>query len=438
MRLKRFSTAVSPGPSSHRMPFSIVLASILVVLVWVDPVFSGDAGGGIPVERVIDADLLPPPILSLRNEILTRQELLERKIFWEAYYEKHPSSGHALLEIAKAMRYLHEDMDEVREKVRQAVNLEPDNPEALYYLGFFLSMIYDSPDYGKGIAFIEKSMEMDATFPDPHYVLWTHYLKLGKYEEADRQLVQLFEMRAIPSPLLDFAYNLLVSVEKDGILFTNGDNDTYPPVLLQTVKNVRPDVTIVNQSLLHTTWYGAYLRDRYGKLPIRHDDEALDKLMGEVGGKEYGKSMFLHIIEEATKVDRPLYFAVTIADMRGQEGHLTLEGIVYRWNEQAKPQGDGSEIPVDLARCEENIRDAYRLDSMTDWLLDWTRHPAVARLMTNYVALYGKLAQEYCDTGRTAECERMLSRAIRICEHTGEAKFKKGIESFRDEIRSRR
>ena len=80
MRLKRFSTAVSPGPSSHRMPFSIVLASILVVLVWVDPVFSGDAGGGIPVERVIDADLLPPPILSLRNEILTRQELLGRRV----------------------------------------------------------------------------------------------------------------------------------------------------------------------------------------------------------------------------------------------------------------------------------------------------------------------------------------------------------------------
>ena len=53
----------------------------------------------------------------------------------------------------------------------------------------------------------------------------------------------------------DFGRNYLISCDKQGILFTNGDNDTYPLWYNQEVEGVKTDVRNVNLELAGGSWY---------------------------------------------------------------------------------------------------------------------------------------------------------------------------------------
>ena len=283
--------------------------------------------------------------------------------------------------------------------LKEGVNEFSANPTLLY-----LSALtkHGAKDNLEAISLLERSVELDPTFLDSWFALAVDYMGNGNMEKADAAFRKLLEEGAISDEVMDYNYNVLTLLDKNAILITNGDNDTYPVWVLTRIIKYRPDVKVVNRSLLNSEWYPIHIIKNEG-IPNYITQNELNNLRNETFEKlksrkikmpsmgPFSDTLLTQIVYSASEENRPLYLSVTLSstkvidDYRNDGTNLGLVTQIVPGNKNYSNQ---------IKEVVNNWLYKFRTAGLKSWKLNHSKEvDAGKRLTMNYAGALSSLME---------------------------------------------
>ena len=147
---------------------------------------------------------------------------------------------------------------------------------ALWRIGLRLSGVKDGADADRGtLSLVVASVAAVIGIAVPLQMVsqtWDDHDRSGRYTTRD------------------YGRNYLSSLDENAIIFTNGDNDTFPLWYNQEVEGYRTDVRVVNLSYLTTDWYANQMRiPSYNADGIAMQAEPRDYYNDRIQASSFGK-----------------------------------------------------------------------------------------------------------------------------------------------------
>jgi hypothetical protein len=328
---------------------------------------------------------------------------------------ENDAEAHAWL--AETLRRLRAP-DEAAKMARKAIDLDPCSTFGHLVLAWnYNPLYYNWPGANRDMTWrhLMKAAECDSTDGNIWMSVWTEAVRRNNPIQQKRALRRLMDTGFLTDTVLSYNRWMLRHLPENALLLTNGDWDTYPAVALQAIEGFRPDVAVVNRSLLNLPWYAKYLEQAYGlELPYPDDEMLALRSFEDPSGRRIlvATQMFQGWLDRGVsgEFDRPIAISVTVGVddlMPGLKEHLVLAGPYWIWEQ------DPVESLQDDALLKASLASVEPGDFSGSFVSAMDRSPvrrSTSHLLVHNISAAGlKYAESLVETKRFAEAGELLS-----------------------------
>lgn len=333
-----------------------------------------------------------PEIIELKTRSVQSISWYDQQAKAWAMKLNNEKSDHAWINYYMAARYAQwqaAQLDEIQK------NIETQAPESFAY--DVISAWHQGFSSGTD-QLLDAAYAANASHPLVSYlrVMQQEFALSNKRKESS---MALFTSGAMSPSLLNYSYNVLMSVEPQAMLITEGENTMLPLIVLQDVFGIRADVNVLNLDMLQ---YDDYRNRKF---------ESLHLTAPSTSGK-------VEMCESLPKLNptTKFYFALTVdrKQVLPIKDQLYVVGLASRMS---------AERMDNISVIKDNLEQKFLLDYLT---VNFNGEPANATgkiFAANYLVPMLLLSEHYYETGDVEQANHWNKIIRALADETGKSQL---------------